>query len=128
MTCAHIEHGIDYLFFFIPEVLRGEVIYQLHFWGLLGIIIYVSLYAEKRGTELFLVYGLFVIYLFYQCRGCFLTRLEKHYRKKDETIVDGFLKAIGMPVNKDTRYTATVGGFSIIYGMILLYYLRLYHL
>jgi hypothetical protein len=128
MIYPFLQNCIDYLFFFLAEETRGELIYQLHFWGLLAIIMYVSLYGSKRATELFLVYGLVVIFLFYLFKGCFLTRLEKHYRKKDETIVDGFLRTIRMPVNKETRYTATVGGFTIIYGMILLYYLRLFHL
>jgi hypothetical protein len=117
---------IDSLFWFLSPYGRGEMLFQIHYWGFLVLVVSVILYGQKRHLAYFLVFLLVVLVLFRVWNGCLLTQMEKYYRKKDETIVDGFLRMIGIPVSNASRTSITLGGLILIFGYTILLYVRLY--
>jgi len=116
---------VDKLFWFLTPYNRGELLFQLHYWGFIGLTGATLLYGQKHHVAYYLGFLMTVLILFYQYNGCLLTQLERHYRQVDETIVDGFLRIIGIPVSKDSRISITLGGLILIFIIMILLYVRL---
>lgn len=117
---------IDKLLWFISPYYRGELLFQLHYWGFLGLTGATILYGRKRHVAYYMVFLIAILFLFRTFNGCLLTQLERHYRQVDETIVDGFLRMIGIPISKDSRISITLGGLILIFIFMILFYLRLF--
>ena len=117
---------LDTLFGFLTPQQRGELLFHIHYWGFLALTVGVILYGQQRHLAYFIVFLLVVLVLFRVWNGCLLTQIEKHYRKVDETIVDGFLRMIGIPVSNASRTSITLGGLTLIFGYTILLYVRLY--
>ena len=116
----------DKLLWFLSPYARGELLFQLHYWGFLGLTSATLLYGQKHHVAYYLVFLTIVLILFHRYNGCLLTQLERHYRQIDETIVDGFLRMIGIPVTKDSRNSITLGGLILIFIIMVLLYVRLH--
>jgi len=116
---------IDKLLWFILPYYRGELLFQLHYWGFLGLTGATILYGQRKHVAYYLWFLILVLLLFRTYNGCLLTQLERHYRQVDETIVDGFLRMIGIPISKDSRISITLGGLILIFVFMVLYYVRL---
>ena len=115
----------DKLLWFLSPYYRGELLFQLHFWGFLGLTGGIILYGQKKHVAYYLAFLIGILLLFRTYNGCLLTQIERHYRQVDETIVDGFLRMIGIPISKDSRISITLGGLILIFIFMVLLYLRL---
>ena len=106
----------------IPEKTRGDIIYNVHLYGAVSLILYILLFGQRFAFQLFFLVGFFILAQHYFLRGCVLTKVEHHYRKEKGTTVDLFLRFFEVTPTNENRRLITVVGYSLIYiGAIVIY-------
>lgn len=75
--------------------------------------------TNKLILEIHLSSLLISIYLFYLCKGCIITKLEKLLSKSKWTIIDPILNKLGFPISRSNRTKITLFLFSMSVTMTM---------
>jgi hypothetical protein len=75
--------------------------------------------TNKLILEIHLSSLLISIYLFYLCKGCIITKLERLLSKSKWTIIDPILNKLGFPISRSNRTKITLFLFSMSVTMTM---------
>lgn len=117
-------NSIDLLFWELSEENRGDLVFNLHFYGFASIIVYTFLWGKRMALQLFLIGGFFILLQHIILRGCVLTKVEQHYRKEKGTTVDVFLRIMDFPLTNENRKLITFTGYGLIFLGAFAIYMR----
>ena len=115
---------LDSTLSFIDSSTRGEILFKLHFWVFWLGIVYSIIFGKRLVLQLAILTSLFVLIMFWLFDGCILTRLEHHYKKTKDTVVDVFLDFFRVKITRETQYLITISGISMITLFLISIYIR----
>lgn len=115
---------LDLTLSFIDSSTRGELLFQLHFWVFWLAIMYTILFGKRLMLQLGILTSLIVLIMFWLFDGCILTRLEHHYKKTKDTVVDVFLDFFRVKITRENQYLITISGISMITLFLISIYIR----
>ena len=72
---------------------------------------------KKILLEILLVLLIIAISLWYLCNGCFLTKLERYLSNSSYTVIDPFLKKLGINISRNNRSKITTMLFFLSFTM-----------
>ena len=115
---------LDWCLSSIDSNTRGELIFQLHFW-IFGLgIIYIIIFGRRLLLQFGILISSIVLGMFWLFDGCILTRIEHHYRKTKDTVVDVFLDIFKVKITRDSQYLLTISGITLITLFFISIYIR----
>lgn len=108
------------VFFFLPDdPARGRALLAAH--ATLMLVVIAAFFAVRSPGWRLALLALSLATLASQLlfHGCIVTRAEQRLTQSDATIADGFLRACGLPVTRETRMTATLTTSAVVVGVML---------
>ena len=110
------------LFFWIPggDVAQGKALRACHPIFIVCVIAFFFFAPHRSPLRFFIIiFTLLVVASQWLLGGCVVTRAEQRLTGSKETILDPFLKLAHIPVNRETRNAATIGGSTAICTILI---------